>query len=65
MVQNEFSSRHNWLGKVIHCELCKKRKFLQDDMHKPEYVLENEILKRFWDFKIQTDNTIQARMNKS
>ena len=30
-------------------------------MHKPEYVLENEMHKLFWDFEIQTDLLISAR----
>ena len=39
---------HDWVGKVIHQELCKRLKFDHADkwfMHKPEFVQENEMLK--------------------
>ena len=29
LVQKEYKTRHNWVGKVIHWELCKKFKFDQ------------------------------------
>ena len=46
---------HDWLGKVIFWELCKKLKFDHTNewcMHNPESVLENEMPQRFWDFEI-------------
>ena len=42
---NNNKTRHNWVGKVIHRELCKKFKFDHMNkwyMHNPESVLENE-----------------------
>ena len=27
LVEKEFKTRHNWVGKVIHRELCKRLKF--------------------------------------
>ena len=30
-------------------------------MHKPEYILGNEMPKLLWDFEIQTDHIISAR----
>ena len=61
LAQKEFKSRHDWVGKVIHRELCKRLKFDHADkwcVHKPESVQENEILEIFLDSEIQTDNQI-------
>ena len=44
LVQKKYKSRHNWVGKGIHRELCKKLKFEHTTkwyMHKPESVLVN------------------------
>ena len=62
--QKEYKTWHDWVGKVIHWELCKKLKF--DHMNKwymdnPESVLENEMHKLLWNFKIQTDHQILTR----
>ena len=27
LAQNEYKTRHDWVGKVIHWEICKKSKF--------------------------------------
>ena len=64
LVQKEYKARHDWVGKVIHWEMCKKFKF--DDtkkwyMHNPAPVLENNTHKLRWDFDIQTDHQISAR----
>ena len=43
--QNEYKTRHAWMGKVIYWELCKSLKFDHTnkwDMHSSESVLENE-----------------------
>ena len=63
LVQNEYKTRHDWVGKVIHWELCKKFKF--DHTHKwymynSESNLENETHKLPWDFEILTDHLISA-----
>ena len=56
-------TRQDWVGKVLHWELCKKLKF--DHMNKwcrhKESVLKNETHRLFWDFEIQTDHLISAR----
>ena len=58
LVQKEYQTRHAWVGKVIHLELCKKLKFDHTTkwyMHKPESVQDNETHEILWDFEIQTD----------
>ena len=48
MTQKEYKSMHDWVGKVIHWESCKRLKFHHTakwNMHKPESVL-------IWDFEI-------------
>ena len=64
LTQKEHKTRHDWMEKVIHWELCKKFKF--DHMNKwykrnPESVRENETHKLLWDFEMQTDHLIWAR----
>ncbi len=64
LVQKEYKTRHNWVGKVIHWELCKKFKFDQKKkwyLHNPESIQENETHKLLWDFEIQTDHLISTR----
>ena len=64
LAQKEYKTRHDWLGKVIHWKLCKKLKFdhtTKQYMNKPEFILENEILKTVWDFEIQTNHLIQEK----
>ena len=46
--QKENKTWQDWMGKVIHWELCEKLKFDQTD----KSVLENETHKLLWDFKI-------------
>ena len=48
IIMKEYKIRHEWVGKVIHWELCKKLKFdstNKEYMHNPEFVLENETIK--------------------
>ena len=64
LVQREYKTRLDWVGKVIHRELCKKFKFDHTNkcyMHNPESILENEMLKILWDIEIQIDCLISAR----
>ena len=64
LAQKEYKTRYNWVGKVIHWELCKKFKFDHTNNlygHNPESVLENEAHKLLWDFEIQTDHQNSAR----
>ena len=64
LAQREYKARHNWVGKVIHWEMCKKLKFDHTNkwyMHNPAPVLENATHKLLWDFNIQTDHLIPGR----
>ena len=63
LVQKEYKTRHDWVGKVIHWERCKKLKFHHTNkwyMHNPAPVLENNTHKHLWDFDIHTDHLISA-----
>ena len=64
LAQKEFKTRHYWVGKVIHWEMCKKFKFDYTNkwyMHNPAPVLENDTRKLLWDFDIKMDHLISAR----
>ena len=57
LAQKEYKVRHDWAGKVIHWEMCKKFKYDHANkwcMHNPAPVLK-------WDFDIQTDHVISDR----
>ena len=64
LAQREYKARHDWVGKMIHWEMCRKSKFDHTNkwyMHNPAHVLENDTHKLLWDFNIQTDHLIPAR----
>ena len=64
LAQKEYKTRHDWVDKVIHWEMCKKFKFDRINkwcMHNPVPVLENDTHKLLWDFDIHTDHLISAR----
>ena len=64
LAQKEYKMRHDWVGKVIHWEMCKKFKFYHANkwyMHNPAPVLENDTHKLLWDFDVQTDPLLSAR----
>ena len=64
LAQKEYKTKHDWVGKVIHWELCKKMKFVHMNkwyMYNPASVLENGTHKLHWDFDIQTDHLISAQ----
>ena len=64
LAQKEYKARYDWVGKVIHWEMCKKFKFDHTNkwyIHNPAPVLENDTHKLLWDFDIQTDHLISAR----
>ena len=64
LAQKEYKTRHDWVGKGIHWEMCKKFKFDYTNkwyMHNPAAVLENDTHKLLWDFDIQTNHLISAR----
>ena len=64
MAKKEYKTRHDWVGKVIHWEMCKKFKFDHATkwyMHNPAPVLENVTHKLLWDFNIQIYHLISTR----
>ena len=62
--QKEYKCRHDWMGKKIHWEVCRKygleakAKWYE---HEPQAICENEEYKILWDFSIQTDHVIEAK----
>ena len=57
LAQNEYKTRQNWVGKVIHWEMWKKFKFDHTSkwyMHNPVPVQENDTHKLLWDFDTRT-----------
>ena len=59
LAQKEYKARYDWVGKVIHWEMCKKFKFHHTNksyMHNPAPVLENDTHKLLWDFDIRMDH---------
>ena len=64
LAPKEYKARHDWVGKVIHWEMCKKFKFDHTNkwyMHNPASFLENDPHKLLWDYNIQTDHIIPPR----
>ena len=62
--QREYECMSDWLGKLVHWELCKRLKFdnaIKWYMHKSEFVRENETHKTNWDFEIQTNHITSTR----
>ena len=62
------NNRHDWVGKVIHCEL--RKKFLLNHknksyMHNPTSVLENDTHKVLYDFDIQKESLNFDQMSRS
>ena len=57
LVMQEYKTKHDWVGKVIHWDLCKKFKFDHTNkwyMPSPASVMENETHKLQWDFDLFT-----------
>ena len=64
LAQKEYKTRHDWVVKVIHWELCKKSKFEHTNkwyMHNPASIRENEMHKFLWNFEIQMNHLISDR----
>ena len=64
LAQKKYKIRHDWVGKVIHWEMCKKSKSDHRNkwyMHNQTSVLENDTHELLWDFDMQTDHLISAR----
>ena len=55
LAQKEYKARHDWVGKVIHWEMCRKFQFVHTN--NPAPVLENDSHKFLWDFNIETEST--------
>ena len=65
LAQKEYKTRHDWVGKVIYWDMCKKFKFDHTNkwyMHNPAPVIENNTHKLQWDSDIQTDHLTSARI---
>ena len=60
LAQKEFKTRNDWVGKMIHLELCKRLNFDHiTKWHKQEEsILENEMHKILRDFEMQMDYLI-------
>ena len=64
MAQREYKRRHDWVGRRVHWDVCKKYGIVVNDKwykHEPGPVIENDKCKILWDFTVQTDHIIQAR----
>ena len=64
LAQNEYTTWHDWVGKRIHWEMCKKFKFDHTNkwyIHNTAPVLENDTHKLLRGFNIQTDPQLPAR----
>ena len=64
LAQKVYETRHDWVGKVIQWEMCKKFQFHHTKkwyIHKPASVLENDIHKLLKGFDKQMDHLILAR----
>ena len=63
LAQKEYKTRHDWVSKVIHWEMCKKFEFNHTNlyMHNPASFLENDTHNLLWDFEIDADHLISAK----
>ena len=62
LAQKEWKTRHNSIGKMIFWQSYKRFDYITKwYMHKPESVLENEMLKILLDMEIKMDHLISAR----
>ena len=60
----KYQTSNDWVGKVIHWEMCKQFKFDHTNklyIHNPASVLENDTYKLSWYFDVQTDHIFSAR----
>ena len=51
LAQKEFKTRYDWVGKVIHWEMCRKFTFDHTNkwyMHNPAAILENDTHTNFY-----------------
>ena len=55
MAQKEYKNRHDWVGRRIHWDICRKFGVHVSEKwynHEPEGVVENDTCKVLWDFTI-------------
>ena len=65
LAQKEYKSKHDWLVKVIHWELCKRLKFDHMDynnIYLNQYLWENETCKILWEGLGDTKWIAQSRL---
>ena len=61
LVQKESKTKHNWVGKAIHREMCKRLELdhtAKCYVLKPKSILENKMHIILWDFEIQANHHI-------
>ena len=64
LLQKEHKRQHDWMGKTVHWDICRKKGFnvpKKWQEQKPLPCTENESFKILWDFHIQTENIIEHR----
>ena len=64
LTQKEYKTRHDWVGKVIHWEMCKKFKFDHTNkwyMLNWASVLENVTHKLLWVFDIHRSSNLDQK----
>ena len=65
ILQKEYKRRHDWMGKTVYWDICRKKGCNVPEKwyeHKPLLpCTENESFKILWDFNIQTDNISEHR----
>ena len=64
LAQREYKRRHDKIAQFIHWELCGKFQMERASNwyeHKPEGVVENDVVKILWDFMIQCDRMVEHR----
>ena len=64
LAQKEYTTRHEWVGKVIYWEMCNKFKFDHTNkwyMLKPASLKKNDTDKLLWDFEVQTYHRVSPR----
>ena len=64
MAQREYKHRHDWVGRRIHWDICRKFGIQASGKwynHEQENAVENDTCKVLRGFTIQTDHVIEAR----
>ena len=64
LAQREYKRRHDWVGRKIHWEVCRKIGFDENEKwykHKPQKVVQNDSWMILWGVTIKTDHVIETR----